>query len=478
VAAVDLFRTKSLEHIGAEGDGTGEGATPAGVGRLHRHLSAHHLVGIVIGTGIFTLTGVEARDTAGPAVVLSFAIAGVVALRLVGLPQLAAARPPGAGRAGRPGRGSASGMAGRHPAHARSRTSLPGGAANGPALAYRGRDRVRHDGRRRFGGRGVTAQFPDGASDPPRRRYRHDALIYDSTATLVDVAAPFLLDGLAAGDAAVIATSAGTAEALREAVGDDPRVHVVARADVYRARTPAVITTFRRLAKEWSPGDVGRVRVVGEADFGTTERDWLEWQRYEAVINEALTGWRLWGLCVFDADRLPQPVLDSAVRTHQSLVTRDGRAPNPAFTDPADYLRSLPVPPEPLLDTAPRLSVPDVADFIGLRHAVAAELRTLNAPRDLVEDFLLAVDEMTSNAVRHGRPPIGLRLWIATDRIVCTIEDRGAGWDDPFAGYGPAHGKDLSRGGMGLWLARQLCDHVDISQDGEGVSVRLTTRLG
>ena len=34
----------------------------------------------MIGTGIFTLTGVEAKNTAGPAVVISFAIAGVVAL--------------------------------------------------------------------------------------------------------------------------------------------------------------------------------------------------------------------------------------------------------------------------------------------------------------------------------------------------------------------------------------------------------------
>jgi anti-sigma regulatory factor (Ser/Thr protein kinase) len=100
------------------------------------------------------------------------------------------------------------------------------------------------------------------------------------------------------------------------------------------------------------------------------------------------------------------------------------------------------------------------------------------APRDAVEDFLLAVDEMTSNAMRHGGPPVSLRLWVADDRIVCTISDHGPGWDDPFAGYGPAHGEDLSRGGMGLWLARQLCDHVDISSDGAGARVRLTLRVG
>ncbi len=37
-------------------------------------------IGIVIGTGIFTLTGVEARDHAGPAVIVSFVLAGVVSL--------------------------------------------------------------------------------------------------------------------------------------------------------------------------------------------------------------------------------------------------------------------------------------------------------------------------------------------------------------------------------------------------------------
>src|SRR5690606_2004517 len=35
-------------------------------------------IGVIIGTGIFVLTGVAARNTAGPAVALSFVIAGVV----------------------------------------------------------------------------------------------------------------------------------------------------------------------------------------------------------------------------------------------------------------------------------------------------------------------------------------------------------------------------------------------------------------
>jgi anti-sigma regulatory factor (Ser/Thr protein kinase) len=323
----------------------------------------------------------------------------------------------------------------------------------------------------------VTERGVQEAGTSEQGGYRHDALLFDTDDRLTDVAVPFLLEGLDHGEAAVIATSPRTADVLRDAVDGHPLVHLLDRGDVYRARTPTAVTTFRRLAEQRAAGGAPRVRVVGEVDFGPTERHWLEWQRYEAVINHALASWPLWGLCVFDTQRLPAPVLDSAMRTHPGVVTTGGWARNPHFISPAEYVSALPVPMEPLEATPPRLAALDVTDFIALRHTVAAELATVDAPRDPIEDYLLAVDEMSSNAARHGRPPIDLRLWTAADRIVCTIADRGDGWDDPFAGYGPAHGEDLSRGGMGLWLARQLCDHVDIITDPEGTRVRLTLRL-
>jgi anti-sigma regulatory factor (Ser/Thr protein kinase) len=307
--------------------------------------------------------------------------------------------------------------------------------------------------------------------------YIHDALLYDSVDELTGAAVPFLQEGLAAGDAAVIAAGARTVGVLAEALDEDPRVHVLERSDVYRGRTPTAITAFRRLAERCLAEGISRVRVVGEVDFGPTQRDWLEWQRYEAVINVALADWPLWGLCVFDTQRLPEQVLTSTLRTHPNLATPQSRGSNPLFGDPVRYLRSLPVPPEPLENTPPRLAALDVKDFIGLRHAVATELATTDAPREVLEDFLIAVDEVTANAVRHGHPPVDVALWISFDRLVSTVSDGGRGWDDPFAGYAPAHGEDLSRGGMGLWLARQLCDHLDITHHEDGVTVRLTTHL-
>ncbi|WP_446211516.1 amino acid permease [Micromonospora sp. IBSANI012] len=78
--AVSVLRTKPIKDVLAQGEADGSDGKLG----LKRHLGARDLtgfgIGIVIGTGIFTLTGIEARDSAGPGVVISFAIAGVVAL--------------------------------------------------------------------------------------------------------------------------------------------------------------------------------------------------------------------------------------------------------------------------------------------------------------------------------------------------------------------------------------------------------------
>lgn len=311
---------------------------------------------------------------------------------------------------------------------------------------------------------------------PAASRLLHDALLFSSPDELAAATVPFVQEGLAAGDVVVVTASPATADVVRTAVDDD-RVRVLPRDVAYGRRTPAAVTAFRRLTDELAATGARRVRVLGETDFGRTEREQLEWQRYEAVLNDALADRPLWGLCLFDTTRLPEPVLESVARTHPTVVVGRSRTPNPRFVDPAAYLRGLPVPEEPLQSGVPRLAVDDVADLIALRHAVAAELASVGGPREVVEDFLLAVDETTSNAARHGAPPVGLRLWTSADRVVCAVTDHGRGLDDPFAGYGPAHGQDLSRGGMGVWLARQLCDHVDISSGPDGVTVRLTTAL-
>jgi anti-sigma regulatory factor (Ser/Thr protein kinase) len=93
------------------------------------------------------------------------------------------------------------------------------------------------------------------------------------------------------------------------------------------------------------------------------------------------------------------------------------------------------------------------------------------------EDLHLGVSEIAANAFRHGSRPISARVWADGRNLVCAVTDSGTSWHDPFSGYVPAHGEDLGRGGMGLWLARKLWDHVDVLPGRDGLTVRLSARL-
>jgi anti-sigma regulatory factor (Ser/Thr protein kinase) len=307
----------------------------------------------------------------------------------------------------------------------------------------------------------------------------HRGLIADSDADLVAGAEAFVCAGLAIGEPVVVVATPETAALLRPVLRDQPRVVWAEWSDVFGNGAAAAVTAVRRLA-ERHRSDGGAVRVVLEPIPGEDPGDWREWQRYEAVLDHEVGGEPVSTLCVTDTRRVPAALVETARATHPLLVVGEDERPNPDHVDPDAYLGSLPVPHEPLEDTEPLLRADAVRDLRGLRRELAeraADAKLAPGSEPALEDFLLAVDEMTTNALRHGRPPVSLRLWASEDRLVCTITDRGAGFEDPFIGYGPAHGTDLSLGGMGLWLARQLCDHVDITPDGEGVHVRLTTSL-
>lgn len=94
MAKGNIFRTKNIDDVIKQND------EPSGEHhvKLSKRLTQWDLmgfgIGIVIGTGIFTLTGVAAKNNAGPAVMLSFLIAGIVAmLAALCYAELAAAVP-------------------------------------------------------------------------------------------------------------------------------------------------------------------------------------------------------------------------------------------------------------------------------------------------------------------------------------------------------------------------------------------------
>jgi anti-sigma regulatory factor (Ser/Thr protein kinase) len=95
-----------------------------------------------------------------------------------------------------------------------------------------------------------------------------------------------------------------------------------------------------------------------------------------------------------------------------------------------------------------------------------------------IDDVILAVSEAVTNALIHGVRPVSMRLWTAPDRIIAAISDHGSGPADPFAGLLPTEGSNS--GGMGPWMAHQVCDHLTYAttEDGFTITLRFDARAG
>ncbi|RKN39922.1 ATP-binding protein [Micromonospora endolithica] len=118
----------------------------------------------------------------------------------------------------------------------------------------------------------------------------------------------------------------------------------------------------------------------------------------------------------------------------------------------------------------------DQAQVTELRHSVTSCAYASGLRGQRLDDFVLAVNELITNAVRHGGGRGSLRLWRQPGRLVCEVADHGHGIS--------AHRlRDRSRpapetaGGWGLWLARELSDTMDVDTGDAGTLVRITATV-
>jgi anti-sigma regulatory factor (Ser/Thr protein kinase) len=306
----------------------------------------------------------------------------------------------------------------------------------------------------------------------------HAAAVVASDAELLATALPFLEAGLRAGDLVAIACPGESTALICEALGEQAsRVESEPRMTLLGSRAPDALTMCRRYVERASSAGSGRLRVLAHIDFGIDPADWREGQRFEAVFNRVMGDAPVSAICLYDERRLAPEVIRSAAATHPLLVRGARWEVSPGYQDPASYVPALPLPREPVEEGVPLFVIEDAPSLPRLRHQLGAVLASRVPDREQREDLHLAIAEIAANAFRHGTPPIAARVWSNGERIICAISDRGTSWGDPFSGYLPAHGFDLSQGGMGLWLARKLWDHVDVLPTPDGLTIRLSSRL-
>jgi anti-sigma regulatory factor (Ser/Thr protein kinase) len=313
----------------------------------------------------------------------------------------------------------------------------------------------------------------------PRTAFSHNLLIYGSDDELLGTVVPFLRAGVLADQSAVVCCRPPTAGLLQDELGADAQVVYLDYDEIYS--TPiAAITAYQQLIDSYLIGGTDHVRVVAEAVHDRTPDEQVDWARYEAVANRAMEAYPLSAVCVYDTRQVPTDMLEGGRLTHPTLITGTSRADNPHYVDPAEFLRRTNQPlPDPLEAQPPDLEMTQVVDLDQMRRQLEFCLfRTTHMAHEAA-DLVLAATEITTNAIRHGLPPVTIRLWVETGRCVCTVTDHGAGIDDPFAGYlWPGSLSNLATHGMGLWLARRLCDGLVFFHGHEGFTVRLIIQRG
>jgi serine/threonine-protein kinase RsbW len=124
------------------------------------------------------------------------------------------------------------------------------------------------------------------------------------------------------------------------------------------------------------------------------------------------------------------------------------------------------------------------ADFTRLRRLVAGQCAAAGLTGSRLDDFVLAVHEITANAVMHAGAGGRLVLRRAASGLRCLICDHALEGPGAVAGpVGPVpRARDGSEptcaeSGRGLWLAAQLTDELSITSGPDGTIVSLFIRF-
>ncbi|WP_433474086.1 anti-sigma factor RsbA family regulatory protein [Spirillospora sp. CA-142024] len=314
----------------------------------------------------------------------------------------------------------------------------------------------------------------------------HRLLPYAGVEEFLGGAVPFLRAGVEAGDRVLAVCGQGRELLLRDALGPAAAdVEFTEAAGWYAHPSRTLADCLGDACAAARQGT--RLRLLGEPVWAARPPlEVVEWQRAEAVLNIAFRGTGAAIMCPYAA-ALPASVVAAGRKTHPETVRGARTLPNPGFVNPWTYCAQCdeePLPPPP--EDAETLTI-ERPDLYWLRAWVAECARSTPLPEEDRQRLLVAVTEVVTNALRHGEPPIVLRMWTDASQdaaLVCEVTDTGR-WA-PDTGYGlvppqpdgGAPGDGTAAGGrFGLWAVRLLCSIVQIRTGDAGTAVRLRLAL-
>jgi serine/threonine-protein kinase RsbW len=117
-------------------------------------------------------------------------------------------------------------------------------------------------------------------------------------------------------------------------------------------------------------------------------------------------------------------------------------------------------------------------DLRRVRQEAARWSRQAAMSSERAIDFVIAVNEVATNAVRHGSPVACLILRVVLGHVAeAKISDSGTWVERPDPERGDAASGGAEHGRMGLELVRQVCDALEIRTSHDCTTVLLRMNL-
>lgn len=314
-------------------------------------------------------------------------------------------------------------------------------------------------------------------ADTLARPEAHQALFYRDSEEYVGGILDFINPGLERGEPVAIAVPAPNLTRLRAEL--DRRADVGGQADVVGGADAIELLDMFELGRNPGriiPAVLGMIqrhagkplRYVGEPIWpGRTPEEIREATRHEALINLAWPDADISVLCPYDVERLDDQVLIDAAHTHPGVVHDRRLEPSAAYghgTVPDACEQPLPDPPPDAL------ARPFETDDLGVLRTWVADLADASGmDADRAAGLVTAINELTTNTVKHADTRGTLRFWPAPGELIFQIEDAGH-IADPLAGR---RRQLTGTGGLGLWMVNQLCDLVEVRTSVAGTTIRV-----
>ena len=302
-------------------------------------------------------------------------------------------------------------------------------------------------------------------------QFAHVAALYASDEQLRDLLLPYLDEGLRRGENIFAVVSDNARRVLQDALGDAADRVQWGGGSVSYDHLGQMFEGFAGyLAQQYRAGVP--TRLIGEFDSDSSPDRVSQYLRYEAMANEVYAPYGYPVVCLWDQRRYPTGVLAQVRAVHPQLLNTNAPITNAEYRTPVDYLtgeQRLPAetPPDP--DLVMHLHSAD--DLGVLRRRLRSWGATCGLDEQDVDDIVIAVDEIATNALEHGQPPARVRGWTDSEALIIQVADQGRTSIPATTGY-HRPGTDALRG-RGVWIARQLADVLTTHTGPTGTAVTM-----